>query len=331
MSRSIIPTSPRLPQPVGPISSAVVDLLTTGVGASLNMAHPDPFDRDRQLAWFMLNGLSYRGWRDVHDDMEWHPLAVEWRRNLEEWFMEHAHDQVWLDGLAVAEAIEGALAPDETPGAAAWLAEHGRRDHLADAIAMRMPYQMIEADPHTFAVPRLDGEVKRAICDVQAGEYGVGHEFSHAELYARAASALGVDESDVLDRLPGVAFATVNFITACGLRRSWRHIVVGQLTLFEMDSVAPNRLMVEACDRIGVADEVRRFFHVHVLADAEHEQMMEDAVVKRLCVDDPDCAADVTFGIAAQRWIDRAIARHAVGAWERGRSALAELPVPAAA
>ncbi|MCB0966040.1 MAG: iron-containing redox enzyme family protein [Ilumatobacter sp.] len=331
MNGATIPTSPRLPKPVGPVSAAVVELLTTGVGASLNMAHPDPFDRDRQLAWFVLNGLSYRGWADVDDEMEWHPLVVEWRRNLEEWFMAHAQEQVWLHDLSVADAIDRAIAPDGSPSVAGWLAERGRREHLVDAVAMRMPYQMIEADPHTFAVPRLEGDVKRAICDVQAGEYGVGHEFSHAELYARAASALGLEESDVLDRLPGVAFATVNFITACALRRSWRHIVVGQLTLFEMDSVAPNRHMVTACDRIGVPDEVRRFFHVHVLADAEHERMMEDAVVRRLCANDPDCAADVTFGIAAQRWIDRAVAEHATEAWEHGASVLLDRAVLAAA
>ena len=50
----------------------------------------------------------------------------------------------------------------------------------------RSAYQLKEADPHSWALPRLSGPPKAALVEVQADEYGGGRpERIHAELFAK--------------------------------------------------------------------------------------------------------------------------------------------------
>ena len=54
-----------------------------------------------------------------------------------------------------------------------------------------------EADPHSWALPRLSGPPKAALVEIQADEYGGGrgaHRI-HAQLFADAMDALGIDAS----------------------------------------------------------------------------------------------------------------------------------------
>ena len=51
----------------------------------------------------------------------------------------------------------------------------------------RSAYQLKEADPHSFALPRLWGPPKAAMVTIQADEYGGGRpERIHAQLFADA-------------------------------------------------------------------------------------------------------------------------------------------------
>ena len=71
----------------------------------------------------------------------------------------------------------------------------------------RSAYQLKEADPHSWALPRLWGRPKAAMVEVQADEYGNGREQDiHAELFARAMEAVGLDGTygAYLDQIPGV-------------------------------------------------------------------------------------------------------------------------------
>ena len=48
----------------------------------------------------------------------------------------------------------------------------------------RSVYQLKEADPHTFAVPRVQGSAKVALVELQFDEYGAGRaERQHATLF----------------------------------------------------------------------------------------------------------------------------------------------------
>ena len=320
-----------LPQPVGPVSAAVVALLATGVDAP--MPHPtsdDPLDHDAQLALFVLDELSFGGWPGVDDGWEWHPTVQRWRSNLSDWFEATLRDAVrGVDDDPVAEAHR--LLSLEGPSVSAFLEEEGTVEQLAESMILRSPYQSKEADPHTFAVPRLTGSTKRTLIEIQSGEYGVGHARSHAELFADAMVGLGLDPTPAahVDRCTGPALATSNLVALGGLQRRLRGVVLGQLALFEMDSVGPNGRMLRACERLGLGDDVSRFFQIHVWADVEHEEMAERQFLLAYPDEEPTQVANLLLGMRAQSLIDRRLAGAAVPAWRAGRSALALEPLTA--
>ena len=118
-------------------------------------------------------------------------------------------------------------------------------------------YQLKEADPHTWAIPRLDGRAKAALVDIQIGEYGDGNaQHVHATLFVDAMRALELDPSYgmYLDRIPGVTLATVNLVSLLGLHRRWRGALVGHLALFEMCSVVPMGRYAHAMHRLGAGN-----------------------------------------------------------------------------
>ena len=104
----------------------------------------------------------------------------------------------------------------------------------------RSAYQLKEADPHTWAIPRLHGDPKSALVRLQYDEYGEGvTRDAHAELFALHLQRLGLDPTygAWLDWIPGSTLATTNLVSLFGLHRRWRGALVGHLALFEMASV----------------------------------------------------------------------------------------------
>lgn len=312
-----------LPRPTGPWSHHAREVLQRRPVGRVPALPDDRFDRDAQYAWFLLNCASFQGWEGVDDDVEWDPNVVALRRRLERWFIDEMRRRCVDGPTDPRSAVQHALAPSGTPGIAGYLEHHGTADQVRESLMLRLPYQHQEADPHAWAVPRLRGEVKRALCDIQAGEYGVGHAKTHAELFVDALEgAIGPASSDLYPLLPGAAFATFNFVSAAGMNRSLRGAVIGQLALFEMDSVDPNQKMVHACERLGFSDDVKAFFQIHVLADAEHEVVAARAFLDQFPLEEPDQVDNLLFGIRVQSHIDGVLAAHTVGAWSAGRSAL---------
>lgn len=314
----------RLPQPVGHNSRLAAAALRNDTLNEHNAELPDdPFDRDTQLAWFMLNEASFGGWQDVEDNAEWNPNVVALRQQFEDWFTTIIATR-FNDINDPATAVDQILNASNGPSMSRYLAEVGTRHNVVESLMLRYPYQYKEADPHTFAIPRLGGSVKRALVEIQTGEYGVGHKSTHAELFLNAIAAIGVtaEHTELLEQLPGVAFATSNLVAMGGLNRARRGIVVGQLALFEMDSVTPNGTMVQACDRLGLPDATRRFFDVHVMADAEHEVIAKHAFLEQYPTEEPGQLDNVLFGIKAQHEIDVAVANTAIDAWSNGRRAI---------
>jgi hypothetical protein len=94
----------------------------------------------------------------------------------------------------------------------------------------------------------------------------------HSTLFAATMAALGLDPTygAYLDRLPGATLATVNLVSMFGLHRRWRAALVGHLAVFEMTSVEPMERYSRALARMGIGPEGRRFYDVHVAADARH-------------------------------------------------------------
>ena len=85
-----------------------------------------------------------------------------------------------------------------------------------------------------------------------------------------------------------------------------------------------------ALARLGVPAEARRFYDVHVEADAVHEVLALDELVVAFVEDEPGLAADVVFGARALTVVERAFAAMLLDAWSRRRSSL-HRPLPVAA
>jgi hypothetical protein len=189
----------------------------------------------------------------------------------------------------------------------------------------RSAYQLKEADPHSWALPRLTGPPKAAMVEIQADEYGGGRAPRiHAALFAKAMRGLGLDPAygAYLDHIPGVTLATVNLMSLLGLHRRWRGAIVGHLALFEMTSSVPNRRYAAALRRLGADDETCDFFDEHVTADAVHEAIAAVDLAGGLARQEPSLTPDILWGAKALVELEDRWATHLLGAWEEGRSSL---------
>jgi hypothetical protein len=288
----------------------------------------DPIgDEDLQLALYCCYELHYRGFDGVDPDWEWAPGLLATRATLEA-----AFEGALIDGVGpvdapadVAEGLRAAIDRAGGPSLSGHIASDGTLTQLRELCIHRSAYQLKEADPHTWALPRLHGAPKAAMVEIQADEYGGGAEADmHASLFADTMRSVGLDPTygAYLDRIPGITLATTNLISLFGLHRRWRGALVGHLAGFEMTSVAPMGRYAEALVRLGIPEAGRRFYDVHVEADAWHEQLAAGALAGGLVDLEPELAADVVFGTEALLLVEERFARHVLRCWGEGRPSL---------
>ena len=307
-------------------------------------------DDDLQLALYTCYELHYRSFAGVDDRWEWHPELLAFRSGLEA-VMEAAlveavgpplaarhgsvEEQLWalVDGPATSRAGDGnARSARVAPSLSGHIAECGTVEQVRELAVHRSAYQLKEADPHTWAIPRLSGAPKAAMVEIQADEYGGGVESQmHCSLFALTMSELGLDcrYGAYLDWLPGRTLATVNLATLFGLHRRLRAALVGHLAIFEMTSVGPMSRYAAALARLGYGERARRFYDVHVEADQHHQTVAARNMAGRLARDEPRLAAGILFGARAVMEVERRFSADVLGAWAEGRSSL--LPRPLAA
>ena len=154
----------------------------------------------------------------------------------------------------------------------------------------RTAWQLKEADPHSWAIPRLGGKPKAALVEIQADEYGDGVDADvHAELYALTMERLGLSSrpNDYIDLLPGVTLATVNLVSMFGLHRRWLGAVIGHLAVFEMSSVTTMARFATALRRLDFDPWTCLFFDTHVVADAHHQTVAATDLAGGLVEQDP--------------------------------------------
>ena len=205
------------------------------------------------------------------------------------------------------------------------LAESGTLDQFREYAIHRSLLQLKEADPHTWAIPRLGGAPKAALVRLQADEYGEGIERDmHQNLFAVTMLALGLDPSygAYLDRVPGPTLATVNVPSFFGLHRRHRGALVGHLAVFEMTSVEPMGTYAAALRRLGLPWGARHFFEVHVVADAHHQTLAAEELAGGLVAQDPSLAEDVLFGARATMAVEGLCSENIMTAWDGGGTAL---------
>ena len=317
---------PQLPSPRGPMSHEVIRALARPSGAiKAPFVRTDDAltDEDLQLALYCCYELHYQGFDHVSDDWEWNPSLLKVRSELEEAFER---------GLRAALPDESGIAAGEVPDAlwqlngddgfslSRWLLEHGNRFHAREIAVHRSGYQLKEADPHTWAIPRLSGRAKAAIVSIQSDEYGNGYtEAMHSSLFADAMRALDLDPTygAYLDRLPAVTLATTNLISMFGLHRRLRGALVGHLASFEMNSVGPMARYSAWLKSLSVGKRGRQFYDVHVEADESHQHVAVDDLVGGLLEAEPDQAGAVLFGARAVALIEQNFAEHVMSAWKQ--------------
>ena len=281
-------------------------------------------DEDLQLALYLCYELHYQGLPGVSDDWEWAPELVRIRRELERRF-EAALLENWPRpeaGVDVRSALmEMAHGGTSTPSLSAHMAAEGTLDQMRELCIHRSAYQLKEADPHTWGIPRLTGQAKAAMVEIQMDEYGSGRRGGmHSVLFGETMDALGLDASYgfYLDRIPGSTLATVNLVSMLGLHRKRRAALVGHLALFEMSSVGPMSRYSECLKRLGVEPRARRFYDVHVEADARHEKVALDRMVNGLLDEEPECGPDIVLGARWLTGLEARFSRRVMACWSEG-------------
>jgi hypothetical protein len=322
-----------LPPARGPISERLVRVLAQD-SAQKAFEDPGPIadplsDEDLQLALYLLYELHYRGLPGVDERWEWEPSLLGLRAKLERRFEQALLEAVPLASETVAaEDIDLALreiAEADGPSLSTFVATSATAEQMREFMIHRSAYQLKEADPHSWAIPRLSGPAKAALLEIQFDEYGRGRpERIHAELFARAMRAVGLDPSygAYLECIPGVTLATVNLMSLLGLHRRLRGAIVGHLALFEMTSSIPNRRYATGLRRLGFGEEARRFFDEHVAADAVHENIAAVDLAGGLVRQEPGVSDAVLWGARTLDHLERRWASHLLARWHDGGSSL---------
>jgi hypothetical protein len=318
---------PPLPEPRGAAGEALLASLRTSPRPLAAAPAPDG-DEDLQLALYCCYELHYRGFDGVDDGWEWEPSLLAFRAELERRFDAELLELAGAPVPAPDEidvALRELAAADEAPSLSKYVEREAAAWQVEELLVHRSAYQLKEADPHSWAIPRLSGGPKAALVEIQADEYGGGRaDQAHAELFARALRATGLDDryGAYLDRIPGVTLATVNLMSRLGLHRGRRGAIAGHLAMFEMTSSIPNRRYAAGLRRLGHGEDATAFFDVHVVADAVHESVAAVDLAGGLARQEPALAADILWGARALLAVERRWAEHLLSAWAEGESSL---------
>ncbi len=286
-------------------------------------------DEDLQLGLLMLYELHYRGLQGVSDDWEWNLELLALREQLERRFEQDLRALAETVPVPAAEDLAETLfamtAPSSGPSLSKFLAASATVEQYREFLTVRSVYHLKEADPHTWAIPRLSIRPKAALVEVQVDEYGGGRAVRmHASLFARSMRALGLDDGYgvLVDRVPGYILATTNAMSLFGLHRRLLGAIVGHLAVFEMTSSLPNKRYGNGLRRLGFDREATLFFDEHVEADAVHEQIAGRDLAGALAAEQPAVEADILFGARACLALDDLVADRLLPLWRDSRSAL---------
>ena len=336
----------RIPQSRGPVSAGLLELLETSPAAdeaplaaalrertTAALAQTDDLlqDDDLQTALFLAYELRYSGLRGVDDAWEWHPEVLALCASIELEFEKALRERAPMPELpapgveSVAAALFELTGADTGPSVSRYMAQKATDEQAREFLILRSIYQLKEADPHSWAIPRLRNRAKAALVEIQADEYGGGRfDRMHSELFARTMRGVGLDATNghYVDAVPAITLASSNMMTMFGTHRRLRGAIAGHLAAFEMTSSQPNRLYGNGFRRLGYNAEVTFYFDEHVEADAVHEQIAARDLAGSLATDEPELLEDVFFGAAAGLYVDGLAGTQQLDAWTAGTSAL---------
>jgi hypothetical protein len=317
-----------LPPARGPWTEALYALFAGGaVELPAPLEGDSLADDDLQLALYLCYELHYAGIEGIDDRMEWSPAVLSFRAALEAELEAGVRELVPSAPAvdSVGEELQRLVHEDAGPPLSRYVETQASVEQLLEHVVHRSAYQLKEADPHAWAIPRLTGAPKAALVEIESDEYGGGRaERMHAVLFANTMRGLGLDSSygAYLDWLPGITLATVNLMSWFGLHRRLRGALAGHLAVFEMTSSIPNRRYAGGIRRLGFGPDVTGFYDEHVVADAVHESIAAWDLADALAREEPELAQDIVFGARALLALEARWGRHLLGAWRAGRTSL---------
>lgn len=332
----VMPTlvQPQLPEPRGPISLSVVELLAERAPlrylakVETSLADADPTGLDLQLALYVCYELHYHGFAGVDAGWEWNPGLLYLRGRLEELFLADVRrgvGELEPDSGALDELDTLCVEPVDGDGPSYYLRDEGSWEQMREYFAHRSLYHLKEGDPHAWAIPRLTGQAKASFVAVEFDEFGAGKGARlHQQLFADLMGAADLDTSYLgyLADVPAESLAVVNLMSMFGLHRKLRGCAVGHFAATEVTSPPGSRRMVQALQRLGAPQQCQAFYAEHVEADAVHEQVVRTDVVGDLVAREPALDRDVVFGIRAFDLVENRLADHLMAAWQAGRTSL---------
>jgi hypothetical protein len=318
----------KLPAARGSLSASLIDTLGGATTVPPGTAAPDD-DEDLHLSLFLLYELSYRGWDGVDDRWEWDldllRLRAELERRFEAGLREIAGTPERVDAADVPAGLLEIVEAEDGPSLSGYLRGRANREQFREFVTHRSIYHLREADPHTWAIPRLGGRAKAALIEIQIDEYGGGAvDRMHQELFKQTMTWFGLDLTygAYVDVVPAPTLAINNLMSLFGLRRANRGAILGHLAAYEMTSSIPNRGYGNGLRRLGGDRAATAFYDEHVEADAVHEQIAAHDLCGTFAHADPEQAGLVLYGARCALALDAQWAGAVLDAWAEGRSSL---------
>jgi Iron-containing redox enzyme len=327
---------PPLPRPRGPISTIVLNALPHNPGELAVVPPPtgDPLsDDDLHLALYVCYELHYRGFVGVDPRWEWNPALLAVRELLEAPF-EAALRKTFPPSTHRGPDVRSGLtqiADRPGPALSRYLRDTATKEQFLEMLVLRSAYRLKEADPHSFAIPRLENKAKAALVEIEYDEFGSGRaDRIHAVLYQTSMNAAGLDPryGAYLDIIPGIALATVNVMSLFGLHRRLRAAAVGHLAIAEMTSALSNKRQADGLRRLGFDTATTGFFDEHIIADSVHDVIALNDMAGGLAAQNPELVDDILFGACAATGLDNNLAQYILDRWTSGQSSLRSHPAP---
>lgn len=277
--------------------------------------------------------LHYRAIEGVDDRWEWNPSLLTLRAALEARFEEElfrlAEGRPKVSPSELPDYLLSHCAPTTGPSLATFVRREATMEQFCELAIHRSLYNVIEADWHTWVLPRLSGLPKAAMVEIQADEYGGGRPgWLHSELFQTTLDELGLDRefAAYVDQIGAPSLAVFNLLSFFGLHRRFRGAVLGNLAVTEIGSSVANRGFGEGLTRLGGSTAARRFFDEHVVADSVHEQIAAHDLCGTFALSSPEETDMVVFGVHATMAVKRAANQVITDLWKRGHSSLRLAP-----
>lgn len=309
-----------LPKARGSFSSRLFSALQSGSGFDAVLGFEPESDDDAQIALWALYELSFRGFENVDDALEWHPPVVEIRGQLEADFEAELRSRFPNPEICgdFSDFVFEFIARDSGPSVAKFAQREADRSQMVEILKQRSIYHLKESDPVAMTVARLETGPKAALMELQYDEFGGGNPNRlHSHLFALGLEASGLDGSygAYVNEALVETLALNNAMSFFGLHRRLRGASVGHLAAFEATSSLPCRKMSQGLHRLGFSAEMIRYYDEHVEADAVHEQLAVRSVCGLLVCEEPEQAQEVLFGVFTCLDLENRFARAMFDHW----------------